>query len=138
MKNGRYIDRDVNEKIISIWIDGSLVISERNTFMEEWKQIRTGPGNPGSPLRKFTTTFNIFDHRIPSGMYKIHIYEYVDGSFFGSPNISVIGSDGYPGSIGGSGNTVTSALKNTIRNFIEIIPLEAYGNPSKFIWDTDI
>lgn len=91
----------------------------------------------GKPIDRFITAFNVFDKRIPGGIYKIRIYQTGENSYIGSPNVAARGNDGYPNYICGIADTVTSTLQEAIKYFINSIPMEYYGCPEKFIFEND-
>lgn len=82
--------------------------------MRRWNEINI-EGISG--IEKLVAEFQIWEiASVPSGKFKVKVFENKRGSFNGYTNIGII-VDGAPEFGVGSGNTVELALEDTLRNF---------------------
>lgn len=84
-------------------------------LVSEWKKIEV---IGISAIEKCVAEFQVWEiETIPSGKFKVKIFENKRGSFKGFANVSVI-VDESPEFCVGSGNTIEMALENTIKNLV--------------------
>ncbi|MNB85167.1 hypothetical protein D3C81_210250 [compost metagenome] len=99
---------------------------------EDWKSIRvTGV----SSIEKCVAEFDITQLDVPSGKFRIRIYESADGKFMGFTNLKIKNAfDGYPEGGVGNGNSITEALQDTIQDFMKNLSEDRQLNDSDFVF----
>ncbi|MFD3262292.1 hypothetical protein ACE3MQ_27230 [Paenibacillus lentus] len=99
---------------------------------ENWKNIRVPRV---SSIEKCVAEFDITQLDVPSGRFRIRIYENTNGKFMGFTNLKIKNLfDGYPEGGVGNGNSITEALEDTIKNFMENLSENRILNDSDFIF----
>lgn len=85
--------------------------------MRNWKETKVeGIGL----IEKVVAEFQIWSiEKIPSGKFKVKIFERQNSTFIGSPNIAVKSlEDNYPDWICGMGASIEEALEDTLKYFM--------------------
>lgn len=83
--------------------------------MSEWKEIEI---IGISAIEKCVAEFQVWEiETVPTGKFKVKIFENKRGSFKGFTNVGVIVNESPEFGVG-SGNTIEMALEDTIRNFL--------------------
>ncbi|WP_334075543.1 MULTISPECIES: hypothetical protein [Paenibacillus] len=97
-----------------------------------WKNIQvTGV----SSIEKCVAEFDVTQLDVPSGRFRIRIYESMSGKFMGFTNLKIKSSfDGYPEGGVGNGDSITEALQDTINNIMEKLSENRVLDDSDFIF----
>lgn len=99
---------------------------------ENWKNIKL---YGVSSVEKCVAEFDITQLDVPSGRFRIRIYENTNGKFMGFTNLKIKNSfDGYPQGGVGNGGSVEEALQDTIKNFMEYLSENRILKDSDFIF----
>lgn len=101
--------------------------------LEEWQNIRI---QGITEINKVVAVFEVWNNeKIPCGKFKVKILESSSGNFIGVPNIAVKNSeDKTPEWTSGMGNSVSEALKDTIKYLMESINECSVLSDSDFEW----
>lgn len=106
---------------------------EESIIIEDWRQIKVEGINS---IEKKVAEYHIWSiEKIPYGKFKVKILEHQDGEFFGFPNLAVRSiEDGSPDWIGGMGNTIDEALKDTLKYFMKTLEGRENLTEKDFEW----
>ena len=87
--------------------------------MEDWKNIKI---NGIAKIERLVDEFEVWElNKIPYGKFKVKVFESIDGKFTGRTNLMVIDKTNSFCAGVGYGNTVSEALRDTIRYFYSLI-----------------
>ena len=88
--------------------------------MEDWRNVII---DGIARIEKCVGEFQIWElQKTPFGKFKVKIFERKDGSFAGFTNIGIKNlEDGSPENGVGFGRTISEALENTLKHFMEML-----------------
>ncbi|NPC91557.1 hypothetical protein HOO54_04670 [Bacillus sp. WMMC1349] len=101
--------------------------------MDEWKNINI---NGIAKIEKCVGEFQVWElQKTPYGKFKVKVFERIDGSYAGFTNIRIKNlDDGSPESGVGFGRSITEALEDTLKNFMELLNQREVFSESDFEW----
>jgi hypothetical protein len=99
---------------------------------EDWKKVKVAGI---ASIEKCVAEFDAAQLDVPTGRFRIRIYESSNGKFMGFTNLKIKNSlDGYPEGGVGNGNTVAEALQDTLSNFMKNLFEKEILNDSDFVF----